>query len=174
MTLGTGGYNGGGWVPSQGQLLGVYAATLAAHGVLNTFANGILALLNGASVVWHVAGTLAFTIALPCVAPTHQSARFVFTEFNTPDVGISSPFYIFMIGLLMSQFTLTGCAALPSHGRPLPARALEGAPQGGGARLPPQAASRLLPVGTAWPSPAKPPPPTPTPHACAATMRQLT
>ena len=54
------------------------------------------------------AGTLAFVIALPAVAPTHQSANWVFTHFNKPDVGISNNAYIFFIGLLMSQFTLTG------------------------------------------------------------------
>ena len=30
------------------------------------------------------AGTICFVIALPIVAPTHQSAKFVFTQFNNP------------------------------------------------------------------------------------------
>lgn len=32
----------------------------------------------------------------------------VFTEFSKPDVGIGSSALIFMLGLLMSAFTLTG------------------------------------------------------------------
>ena len=48
-------------------------------------------------------------IALPAVAPTHQSAKYVFTTFNNPPAaGISNNGYVFFIGLLMSQFTLTG------------------------------------------------------------------
>lgn len=38
----------------------------------------------GVSVVWHVLGTLAFMIALLAVAPTHQSASYVFTQFDKP------------------------------------------------------------------------------------------
>lgn len=50
-------------------------------------------------------------IALPAVAPTHMSAKYVFTHFNdNPGSGIYNNFYIFILGLLMSQFTLTGCA----------------------------------------------------------------
>lgn len=108
ITLGTGGANGGGWVPTQAQLLGIYAGTLAVHACLNTFANRLLALLNGVSVVWHVVGTFVFIIALLAVAPSHQSAKFVFTHFNHPDVGIANSGLIFLLGLLMSQFTLTG------------------------------------------------------------------
>ncbi|PSC69717.1 amino-acid permease [Micractinium conductrix] len=108
IMLGTGGANGGGWVATQGQLLGVYVATLGVHATINTFANRLLAMLNGISVVWHVVGTFAFIAALLAVAPSHQSADYVFTSFNHPDKGIASNFLIFLLGLLMSQFTLTG------------------------------------------------------------------
>ncbi|GAB4822974.1 hypothetical protein N2152v2_010020 [Parachlorella kessleri] len=97
------------FVATNGQLLGIYAAVLFAHGLLNTFAVRILAFLNGISVIWHVVGTAAFVIALPAVAPSHQSAKYVFSHFNhNPDSGIDNSFYIFILGLLMSQFTLTG------------------------------------------------------------------
>ena len=37
------------------------------------------------------------------------SAKFVFTHFNTDNsAGIHSNLYIFVLGLLMSQYTLTG------------------------------------------------------------------
>ena len=36
-------------MPPSPQLLGIYAATLVCHGLLNTFANSILGFLNGES-----------------------------------------------------------------------------------------------------------------------------
>jgi amino acid transporter len=48
-------------------------------------------------------------IAVPTVATGRASAEFVFTHFNTEnDAGIHSNLYIFVLGLLMSQYTLTG------------------------------------------------------------------
>jgi hypothetical protein len=48
-------------------------------------------------------------IAVPTVATERASAEFVFTHFNTKnDAGIHSNLYIFVLGLLMSQYTLTG------------------------------------------------------------------
>jgi len=46
---------------------------------------------------------------IPSVATERASAKFVFTHFNTENgEGISSRPYIFLLGLLMSQYTLTG------------------------------------------------------------------
>lgn len=48
-------------------------------------------------------------ILIPLVAKERASAKFVFTYFNTDSAeGISSKAYIFVLGLLMSQYTLTG------------------------------------------------------------------
>lgn len=48
-------------------------------------------------------------ILIPGVATHKASSRFVFTEFNTENnSGIHSRLYIFVLGLLMSQYTLTG------------------------------------------------------------------
>lgn len=63
-------------------------------------------------------GTVSLAIAVLAKAPTHQSAKFVFTTFvdgtgvdpNDP-VGWSqraSPAYVAVIGILMAQYTLTG------------------------------------------------------------------
>ena len=48
---------------------------------MNLASLGLQAVLNTVSVVWHVLGTIFLVILLPFVAPTHQSANFVFTEF---------------------------------------------------------------------------------------------
>lgn len=48
-------------------------------------------------------------ILIPTVATQRASAEFVFTNFNMEnDVGIHNKFYIFVLGLLMGQYTLVG------------------------------------------------------------------
>lgn len=72
-------------------------------------------------------------ILIPCVATERASAKFVFTYFNTDNGdGINNKLYIFVLGLLMSQYTLTGYDAsahmvshfLPSHLKSLPSEAV--------------------------------------------------
>lgn len=54
-------------------------------------------------------GVFVLVILIPMVAPERASAKFVFAHFNTEtDVGIHSKPYIFLLGLLMSRYTLTG------------------------------------------------------------------
>lgn len=49
------------------------------------------------------------SVVLLSVAPTHQSPKFVFTEFITDQApGVSSRPYIFLLGLLSAGFTLVG------------------------------------------------------------------
>lgn len=60
-------------------------------------------------------------ILVPTVATQRASAEFVFTYFNTDnDKGIHSKPYIFLLGLLMSQYTLTGYDASAHMVRVLP------------------------------------------------------
>ncbi|RLM69591.1 hypothetical protein C2845_PM17G01130 [Panicum miliaceum] len=48
-------------------------------------------------------------IAIPVVATERASAKFVFTHFSTDNsAGIHSNLYIFVLGLLMSKYTLSG------------------------------------------------------------------
>lgn len=54
-------------------------------------------------------GVLVLMILIPSVATERASVKFVFTYFNTDNGdGINSRCYIFLLGLLMSQYTLTG------------------------------------------------------------------
>ena len=83
------------------------------HGLVNTFGVHILRYLNNTSIILHSLGVTAFAIAVVAKAPTHQSAKFVFATFNdnTGDPGWSvraSPEYVACIGILMSQYTITG------------------------------------------------------------------
>ncbi|CAK0780294.1 hypothetical protein CVIRNUC_005001 [Coccomyxa viridis] len=99
-----------GYILTQSQLLLVYFIILLLHALINFLPTRFLALWNAASVVWHVLGTFVLIILLPAVAPVHQSGAYVFTTFNsdTSASGVPSSGYLFLLGILMSQFTLTG------------------------------------------------------------------
>ena len=101
--------------PTAGKTLGIYAAVLFSHGVINSFGVHILRYLNNSSIILHSIGISCFGIAVLAKAPTHQSARFVFATFydgtGTDGVGWSiraSPAYVAACGILMSQYTITG------------------------------------------------------------------
>lgn len=56
-----------------------------------------------------LSGVFVLMILIPLVATEKASAEFVFTDFNTENgKGINNKVYIFVLGLLMSQYTLTG------------------------------------------------------------------
>jgi len=101
--------------PAAGKTLGIYAAILVSHALVNTFGVHVLKYLNNVSIVLHSAGITAICISVLAKAPKHQPASFVFSTFidNTGvgDVGWSiraSPAYVAMCGALLSQYTLTG------------------------------------------------------------------
>lgn len=101
------------YAPTAGKTIGIYAALLISHGVVNSFGVRILRFLNNSSIVLHSIGVACFAIAILAKAPSHQSARFVFAKFydGTGDVGWSvraSPAYVAVCGVLMSQYTITG------------------------------------------------------------------
>jgi len=103
----------GGFEPTAPKTIGIYAALLISHGLLNTFGSRLLRFLNNTSIMFHSLGVAAIAIAVVAKAPTHQSAKFVFTTFNdgTGDPGWSvraSPAYVAVCGILFAQFTITG------------------------------------------------------------------
>jgi amino acid permease (GABA permease) len=85
----------------------VYAIVLFLHGLLNTFGVRLVALLNDVSVWWHLVGVVVIVAALAIIPAHHQSASFVFTHFVN-NTGIDIPIYVFLIGLLLAQYTFTG------------------------------------------------------------------
>jgi amino acid transporter len=99
--------------PTAAKTIGIYAALLISHGLVNTFGVHILRYLNNTSIILHSAGVFSIAVAVVAAAPTHRSAKEVFAFFydGTGDPGWSeraSPAYVAIIGILMSQYTITG------------------------------------------------------------------
>jgi amino acid permease (GABA permease) len=88
----------------------LYAIILFLHGLLNTFGVGLVALLNDISVWWHLAGVAIIVLVLFLVPKNHQSFSYIFTKFvnNTGFSFAGASIYVFLTGLLMSQYTFTG------------------------------------------------------------------
>ncbi|MGH3095682.1 MAG: amino acid permease, partial [Streptosporangiales bacterium] len=85
----------------------VFVIILVAHGLLNTFGVNLVRLLSNVSAWWHVAGVAVIVIVLLAIPDQHQSVAWTFTHFENSS-GWSSPVYVFLIGLLMAQYTYTG------------------------------------------------------------------
>ena len=74
----------------------------------------LLALLNTISAWWHMAGVAVIVLILIVVPTSTSRPSFVFTETinnsGFSGVGFSSPvfWFVFGIGLLMAQYTITG------------------------------------------------------------------
>ena len=97
-----------GWYSlTRGHTILIFGLALLLHVILNTFGVRLVALLNDISVWWHLAGVVVIVGVLAIVPDNHQSTSFVFTEFVN-NTGWSSSFYVFLIGLLLAQYTFTG------------------------------------------------------------------
>lgn len=80
---------------------------LVVHGLLNTLGVNLVAKFANVSVWWHLFG-VAIIVGVLLIAPAHHaSASFVFTTFVN-NTGFGIPIYVFLIGLLNAQYTLTG------------------------------------------------------------------
>jgi amino acid transporter len=106
------------------ELVVIYSVVLALHGLMNTFGIKLVALLNDVSVWWHIAGVLLIFVVLLAVPHIHTSFSDIFSFSKTPSskdavpgfingTGFGTGFfgstiYIFLIGMLMAQYTLTG------------------------------------------------------------------
>eukprot|EP00246_Nothoceros_aenigmaticus_P017980 TRINITY_DN919_c0_g3_i1.p1 TRINITY_DN919_c0_g3~~TRINITY_DN919_c0_g3_i1.p1 ORF type:complete len:526 (+),score=52.25 TRINITY_DN919_c0_g3_i1:127-1578(+) len=110
ILLTTGTNKDGGYFAPKGVFVGFYILLTFIWAVLNTFALDVIALIDIVSIWWQIIGGTLLVVILPLVAPTRQSASFVFSEANwniTPS-GISSKPYLIILALLVSQYSLYG------------------------------------------------------------------
>jgi amino acid transporter len=83
-------------------------------GIVNMFKISITAMLNAFSAWWHMVGVLFIVGILIFVPDNHKSAGYVFTE-TINNTGFSGDtwssfmyIYVFITGLAMAQYTITG------------------------------------------------------------------
>ncbi|KAK6437424.1 polyamine transporter tpo5 [Oleoguttula sp. CCFEE 5521] len=118
-----------GFVPTPVKIVGIHAAILVSMGLVNTFGVRYLRYLNNTSIVLHSLGIASFAIAVVAAAPTHKARR-MYSQSSTMRleirVGASGLLlrkssllhsirlcshygsYVACIGILFSQYTLTG------------------------------------------------------------------
>jgi amino acid transporter len=113
-----------------------FLIVLGVAAVLNIFSGHLMALMNNASVWWHVIGAAAIVLILIFVPDQHQSFSYVFTErFNNSGYGGGSTgnfgywFAILPFGFLLTQYTITGFDA-SAHLSEETASAAKGAAKG--------------------------------------------
>jgi amino acid transporter len=86
---------------------------LIAHVTLNIRGSHLVARLNGISVFWHVSGVAAIVLVLIFAPHEHASFSDVFTKRinNSGFGGHMYWFYVLPLGLLLTQYTITGLDA---------------------------------------------------------------
>ncbi|CAO3641524.1 unnamed protein product [Cunninghamella blakesleeana] len=94
-------------VSSTGLYVGVYCCMIL-FGTGSSFLGlNYFTYLNYLMVFWLFAGTIVFIIGIPCLAPSHQSATWVFTEFKNY-TGWENNGIVFFLGLLQAGWTMVG------------------------------------------------------------------
>jgi amino acid transporter len=99
---------------SLGWILFTYGMLMLGAGLVNMMRVPITAMLNRVSAWWHMAGVLVVVGILIVVPDKHQSVGYVFGEtlnntgFSGSNFGSITFFYVFLTGLLMAQYTITG------------------------------------------------------------------
>lgn len=109
ILLATGGTNNGGYLLSKYEMVGLHAAILFSAALINCLPIQYIDYLSLFAAAWNIIGTTVLTIIIPVVATERQTTSFVFTSFHVPrDLNLPSKPYIFLLGLLISQYTICG------------------------------------------------------------------
>jgi amino acid transporter len=95
-------------------VLFTYGLILLTAGLVNMFKVSITAMINSISAWWHIAGVLVIVGVLIFVPDNHKSVGYVFGE-TLNNTGFSGSnltdlvfIYVFITGLLMAQYKITG------------------------------------------------------------------
>ncbi len=114
LTLGT---VSTGWHDSSslGRTYLMFLVILVLASAANIFGGHLMAVINNISVWWHVAGAAIVILVLAIVPKTHQAIGWVFTHrvnnsgFDGGAVGdLKYWFVVLPLGLLLTQYTITG------------------------------------------------------------------
>ena len=87
----------------------IYLVYLFIHGILNTFRINMVKVLGDISVWWHVIGVVVIFAILLIAPDNREGFGFVLESKNlTGWSGGVSGIYVFVIGMLLAQYTITG------------------------------------------------------------------
>ena len=92
---------------TPGRTFLVFVVIILLHAALNTLGVNLVSLLSNVSAWWHVVGTLFIVGALWIMPEKHQSVDWTLTGFHN-ETGYSFLPFVFLMGLLMAQYTYTG------------------------------------------------------------------
>ncbi|NYI66990.1 amino acid permease [Spelaeicoccus albus] len=93
--------------PNAYNTFGLFIVIIVAHGLLNTFGVKLVNLLSSLSAWWHIVG-VAIIVAVLWIMPTsHQTFSWTMTAWHN-ETGFSFMPFVFLMGLLMAQYTYTG------------------------------------------------------------------
>jgi amino acid permease (GABA permease) len=84
-----------------------FVVLIVIHGLLNTFGVKLVSILSNLSAWWHIVGVLIIVGALWILPTHHQSFTWTMTAWHNA-TGFSFAPYVFLMGLLMAQYTYTG------------------------------------------------------------------
>jgi amino acid transporter len=99
---------------TAGKIFFIYLIILAVHGLLNTFGVKLVKILGDVSVWWHVIGVLIiFAILLMNTAPDGNNVGLFdkapdLAMIGWPSQGFFTIAYMFGVGMLLAQYTITG------------------------------------------------------------------
>jgi len=96
-----------GVTPTAANTFILFIVIIAIHGALNTFGVKLVSWLCNLSAWWHIVGVLIIVGALWIIPTSHQSFDWTMTAWHN-ETGFSFGPYVFLMGLLMAQYTYTG------------------------------------------------------------------
>ncbi len=98
-----------GWVDevTPAKIFTTFVIIIVIHALLNTFGVKLVSLLSSVSAWWHVGGVLIIVAVLWILPEKHQSVSWTLTGFHN-ETGWTNLAYVFLMGLLMAQYTFTG------------------------------------------------------------------
>jgi amino acid permease (GABA permease) len=96
-----------GVTPTPYNTFGLFVVLIVVHGLLNTFGVTLVKWLSNISAWWHIVGVLVIVGVLWIVPTKHQTFAWTMTSWHN-ETGWSFGPYVFLLGLLMAQYTYTG------------------------------------------------------------------
>ena len=99
-----------GWVDevTPAKIFVTFVVIILAHALLNTFGVNLVGMLSNISAWWHVAGVLVIVAVLWILPDKHQSVSLDADRLPQRDRLDLPAVYVFLMGLLMAQYTFTG------------------------------------------------------------------